>query len=322
LTSLRKLERDYLAADLATVETMIARLTDEDVVMRMGLEERRDELRRELASLPATSGAMASAGLFFAGRPVVGGQGIESQFGGRAVAAFQDLVANEYAHEAGALGQRGVVPNKAATTLHITNVLRGSFGFLLEEMDAAPRLFDTTLKTAVDNVSRLLAAFGEEDEERFAAAVESVDERVLAKARDFLSMMRQDGATFRLVAGDSDRSFDMVSVERGAERGRLTTIDDTEERIIGVLAGLLPQGHMFEFRTDADGSIIRGKVDPALSAPDLMTMSRQWLFEPALAIIKARRVLKAGETVRTGYTLVGLERAPIAVSSTAGQAEI
>lgn len=309
MTGLRKIERDYIAADLATVETIIGRLTDEDVVMRMGLEERRDELALELAKLAEAREGAASAGLFFGGRPVVGGQGVESQFGGRAVAAFQDLVANEFAHEAGRLGQRGAVPNKAATSLHITNVVKGSFGFLLEELDTPPPLFDTSLKVVVDKVSRLLAAFGEEDEERFESAVESVDARVLAKAQEFFAMMKQDGATFRLVAGNEDRSFDPVSVERGAERGRLTSVDDEERRIAGALAGLLPDGHMFEFRAADDEAVIRGKIDPAISTAELMDWSQRWLFRPARAVMLARRVLKAGEIVRTSHTLLKLEEA-------------
>ena len=36
----------------------------------------------------------------------------------------------------GGLGQRGIVPNKGASTLHITNIVRGSFGFLLEEVQS------------------------------------------------------------------------------------------------------------------------------------------------------------------------------------------
>jgi len=307
MTSLRKIERDHLAADLAAVETMIERLTDEDVMMRLGLEERREELRRELESLQASEGTTAAAALFFGGRPVVGGLGIESEFGGKAVCTFQDLVAKQFAQEAGGLGQRGIVPNKAATRLHITNVVRGSFGFQLEELE--PSLLDTSLKTAVDNVSRLIAGFGEDDEDRFEAAVENIDQRVLATAREFFSLMRQDGATFRIVVGETDRSFDAALVERAAERARVTEIEDVDEQVAGILAGVLPDAHLFEYRTDSDRGTIRGKVDKTIPTDDLAELSRKWLEKPSQAIVTVRRVLKAREVVRESFTLLRLVEA-------------
>jgi hypothetical protein len=307
MTSLRKLERDHLAADLAAVETMIGRLTDEDVMMRSGLEERRDELRRELESLQESEETTATAALFFGGRPVVGGLGIESEFGGKAVSTFQDLVAKQFAQEAGGLRQRGTVPNKAATRLHITNVVRGSFGFLLEELE--PSLLDSSLKAAVDNVSRLMAGFGEDDEDRFEAAVENVDQRVLDTAREFFSLMRQDEATFRIVVGETDRSFDAALVKRAADRASVTEVEDVEAQIAGVLAGVLPDAHQFEFRTTSERGTIRGKVDKTIPTADLTALSREWLEKPSRAIVTVRRVLKAREMVRESYTLLRLVEA-------------
>lgn len=151
--SLRKLERDYVSADLAAVENLIDRLTDEDVMARFGLEARRDELRQSLAALAPQDDLTASAAIFFGGRPVVGSSGIESEFAGNAVAKFQDLVAKLFAQqENGGLGQRGVVANKAATRLHITNIVRGSFGFLLEDVSPQGALIETNLKVAADAV--------------------------------------------------------------------------------------------------------------------------------------------------------------------------
>jgi hypothetical protein len=57
LIDLEKRQRDYLSANLATVKEMIGRLTEEDVVMRIGLEEHRDELALELAALDVRANA-------------------------------------------------------------------------------------------------------------------------------------------------------------------------------------------------------------------------------------------------------------------------
>ncbi len=57
MIDLEKRQRDYLSANLATVKEMIGRLTEEDVVMRIGLEEHRDELALELAALDVRANA-------------------------------------------------------------------------------------------------------------------------------------------------------------------------------------------------------------------------------------------------------------------------
>uniref|UniRef100_UPI00261B29EC hypothetical protein n=1 Tax=Dokdonella sp. TaxID=2291710 RepID=UPI00261B29EC len=135
MSSLRKLERDFVHADFVAVSALLNQLSDEDVMSRLSLEARLEELRQRIAQFGAEPTApMASASLFFGGRPVVGGRGIESEFAGAAVTKFQDIVAKVLAHETRGLGQRGIVPNKGAATLHITNIVRGSFGFLLEEV--------------------------------------------------------------------------------------------------------------------------------------------------------------------------------------------
>jgi hypothetical protein len=51
VTGLRKLERDFVSADLAAVTGLLAQLGDEDVMARMGLESRRDELQQTIAHL-------------------------------------------------------------------------------------------------------------------------------------------------------------------------------------------------------------------------------------------------------------------------------
>lgn len=309
MTSLRKLERDFAHADLAAVNGLLAQLTDEDVMARFGLEARLEELQQTIAQLDARpEEPTASAALFFGGRPVLGARGIETEFAGSAVTKFQDIVAKMLAHETGGLAQRGVVPNKAAATLHITNIVRGSFGFLLEEVQPQHALMDTALKAAVDDATRLLDAFGESDEEQFQSAVEAIDQRVLGTAREFFDLMRQSGATLRLVAGETDRSFGAEAVTRAAERAMSTTVEEVEETIRGQLAGVLPDAHQFEFRAGGDRGTIRGKVDRALRADQLAQFNRDWVNVDAVARLQIKRVRREGAVVREGFTLQGLDK--------------
>lgn len=304
---LKKLERDFATADIAAVNGLLAQLGDEDVMTRFGLEARLDELHQELAALDDVQDEpTAAAALFFGGQPVLGTRGIESEFGGAAVTKFQDLVAKVLAHENGGLGQRGVVPNRAASTLHITNIVRGSFGFLLEEVNTQHNMVETSLKAAVDDTTRLLDAFGEPDEEAFRTAVEAIDERVLGTAREFFSLMRQRGATLRIVAGDRDNSFGASAVARAADRATSTVLREGEELIGGQLAGVLPDAHQFEFRAGGDLGTLRGRIDRTLTADQLTRYNRDLVNLDASGRFRVKRVLRNDEVVRETYTLLDL----------------
>lgn len=308
MTGIRKLERDLAFADMAAVTALLDQLTDEDVMARFGLEARLDELReqiRELDALPQVTGA--SAILFFGGRPVTGSHGIESEFAGAAVTKFQDLVAKVLAQDSGVLGQRGVVPNKAASTLHITNIVRGSFGFQLEEMREQEQLVDTSLKTAVDETLLLLDAFGEPDEDRFQEAVTALDQRVLGTAREFFDLMRQGGATLRLVAGEVDHSYGAEAVGRAAERATSTTVEDLEEVVVGQLAGVLPDAHQFEFRAVGDRGVLRGRVDRAIETNTLAQFNRDWVNVTARAHLRVKRVRRNDVLTRESFVLTHLD---------------
>ena len=310
MTGLRKLERDFVRADLAAVTGLLAQLGDEDVMARLGLEARRDELQQTIARLDDTDEEpIASAALFFGGRPVSGSRGIESEFAGSAVTRFQDIVAKVLAHESVGLGQRGIVPNKGASTLHITNIVRGSFGFLLEEVRSQRPMVETSLKMAVGEATRLLEALGEPDEEKFRTAVEATDDRVLGTAREFFELMRQSGATLRIVAGEADRSFGSEAVARAVERATSTTVEDAEETIQGQLAGVLPDAHQFEFRTDLDRGTIRGKVSRTFAVDQLTRLNRDLVNVNAEARVHIRRVRRSGAVVREGFTLLALDKA-------------
>lgn len=306
MKALRKLERDRIAAEVSSLAHMLDGLGERDVVMRLGLEDQLDELRAELSKLGDAGGELASAALFFGGTPVVGNRGIESEFGSRAVSIFQDLVAKQLAHETGGLGQRGLVPNKGAARLHITDVVRGSFGFVLEEIDSQTPLIDSTLKDSVDHVSDLIAAFGEDDEERFQAAVSESDERVLSTAKTFFEHMRQAGATFRIVNGEKDRVLLAAAIARAENRATTTSVGDAEESINGVFSVALPEGHQMEFRTDGPRGVIRGRVDRSYTSSAVVELNREWMEKRAKGRFRVRKVLKDGELVRENFTLLGL----------------
>lgn len=306
MSAIRKLERDYAKADRAAVMGLLDRVTEADALTRLGLEARLAELNTQIAAHdlePETT--HASAALFFGGRPVIGSQGVEAEFGTGAVATFQDLVSKVLAKNTSGLGVKGPVANKSAATMHITSIVRGSFGFLLEEVRGQAQLLDSNLKEAVEEASKLLDTFGDADEERFQLTVAEVDQRIIAAARAFFELMRQHEATLRMVSGEREFRFGAEAVERGVERASGTLIEEDEKSLDGQLAGVLPSAHQFEFRVVGD-EILKGKVDPEWTAMDLERWNRELVGIDATMKVAVKRVLRHGQIARENYVLKGI----------------
>lgn len=306
MSAIRKLERNHAKADRAAVAGLLDRITEADILTRLGLQSRLEELDTQIAAHDQELEVPhASAALFFGGRPVVGSQGVEAEFGAGAVATFQDLVAKVQAKNTSGLGMKGPVANKSAAAMHITNIVRGSFGFLLEEVRDQAQFVDTSLKQAVEEASELLDIFGEADEERFQSTVAEADQRILATARDFFELMRQHGATLRMVAGENEFQFGTDAVQRGVERASGTSIEEDEVSLPGRLTGVLPGAHQFEFRIDG-GDVIRGKIDAAWTAADLEKWNREFVGTDAILETSVKRVLRHGQVARENYVLKDL----------------
>lgn len=70
-----KIDRDFVAADLAAIESLLARTSERDVLTSLNLKSRRHELKTTLLTLGAAREPGASAALFFSGKPVIGSRG-------------------------------------------------------------------------------------------------------------------------------------------------------------------------------------------------------------------------------------------------------
>lgn len=303
MSATRKLERDFAKADRAAVVSLLSRTTEADALTRLSLASRLDELNARIADHDQQPDeTYASAALFFGGRPVLGSQGIEAEFGAGAVATFQDLVSKVLAKNTSGLGVKGPVANKSAAVMHITKIVRGSFGFLLEEMRGQGQLLDTTLKEAVEEATELLDVFGEADEEEFQTAIVEVDQRILSTARAFFELMRQHGATLRMIAGEHEIQFGDEAVGRAVERAMGTAIEEDDETLDGQLAGVLPGAHQFEFRI-AGGDTVKGKVDPAWTDADLERWNRELVGVDATMTVGVKRVLRHGQIARENFVL-------------------
>ncbi|MEI6389224.1 MAG: hypothetical protein WCQ50_21675, partial [Spirochaetota bacterium] len=201
---LKKLELESIQAEIGTIDRMLAERDEKtDPLGVMQYRLRRQSLLEEIAGIESNPETSAEIALFFGGRPVLGSKGISSEFATKAIGGFQALVANKYALKAKPrLPIRGPTPQRDQSALLITDIVRGSLGFVLTEADADPSLVDSKLKEAVSETGDLIYRFSAADSEALDLAYDEIDLRILRDLSAFFSTMDGAGATIRVVQGD------------------------------------------------------------------------------------------------------------------------
>ncbi|WP_338846118.1 hypothetical protein V8J88_20510 [Massilia sp. W12] len=234
---LNKLEYEALAADLAAVNALLAdRTEDEDPIGWMQYSFRKKELEQKLSKMQQNQLHHAQLGLFFGGGPVLGSRGIHADFAGQALNMMQTLIKSRCAEvEMGPLKQRGKLPQTERSQLIVTQILRGSIGFVLEEAGENSEIIDTPLKEVVDEISQLLIATAEGDSMKFEQASESLDQRILNSLRGFFALLDEQEATLRIVCGEKDSSFNREAIQSAYLRLQALEIHEFSKELCGVL---------------------------------------------------------------------------------------
>lgn len=309
---LKKLQLDSLRADLAAVEALLTmRSENEDPTGWLQLSVRRDELEEEIRAAQAVHDIHASVGLFFGGRPVVGSKGIRADFAGQAVAQFQDLVSKRLASlESGPLAARGPVPLRENAQLMITDVARGSFGFVLEEDPSAGALTDTPLHQVVEEMSELIFRMSLPDDEIFESMSEALDERLLASVQRFFQLLDDAGATLRIVQGEKSLPMDAEALHLARSRSEALQIVQRDGEEMQGLLYLLPATGRFELHGGRDPKgVVKGNVsrdcldiltsDTGAVSPDVV--GQQWRVQ-----VRVREVQQRNKRPQINYTLTKL----------------
>lgn len=250
---LKKLEHDALAADLVTVESLLAsRNEDDDPIGFIQYTSRKAELEADLRRLENRVDRHAELGIFFGGAPVQGSRGINADFAGKALDEIQALITKRYSEvESGGLKQRGRLPLMDRSKMLLTGVVRGSIGFVLEEASDTAEMVDTPLRVVVDEVSDILARVGSDDEAIFNEAAASLDQRILVTLKQFFVMLDEQQATLRVVNGNRDFLLDRHAVSLARTRVQEIEIDEHGDELIGTIF-LLPESRRFEMKTVID----------------------------------------------------------------------
>ncbi len=295
-----RLMTQQLSAELATVDQILRAMPADDVLGRLSLQSRRDEIAGELHDMDEKPSNVASIALIFGGRPVFESRGIDAGFASDVLSRFQELV-----KESGGASKKEksdvpmpMVPHEESS-FHITALLPGSVGFLLEDIEAEGRLFESSLKKSADRATEVLAALADEDDLRFATMLENVDQHVLGTARDFFKQLYHNGATLRVVEGMRDLTLTTDVIARAFSRAENASIQEVEEHIEGVLLGLIPIGRKFEIRKD-DGTVISGSVAATLSEAYLERLRDEELVgKRCVGQARIKRISRFGRVIDT-----------------------
>lgn len=313
---LKKLEHDALAADLSAVNSFLTSHTeDEDPIGHYQFAAKKTTIESKLRELGDRFDGRAEIGLFFGGGPVQGSRGINADFAGRALDEIQTLISKRYTEAAGALKQSGKLPFATRSKMLVTNVVRGSVGFVLEEASDTAEIVETPLKHIVDEVSDLLSRLGAADEAIFDEAAASLDQRVLVSLRDFFVLLDDQKATLRVVNGARDFLLDRSTVSLARARVQEIQIEEAGQELVGTLF-VLPASKRFDFQTMMDGRSVTlsGALSPEAAAQlagqgelinepiDAREISRQ----PYKVEIQTRKIQELNRSPRKVYRLLRL----------------
>lgn len=292
-------KRAYLAAEKATLESLVSSLDEDSVLERIGLESRLNEVTAELASLSAAATRTAESELVFYGRPVHGSAGIDARFTSTVINAYQDLIAKTLAAKS-ELRAMGPVPDAHRSRLHVTDVVRGSFGFQFQELADQESFGETPLFEAAEEAAHLIDAAGRDDE-AFVDVVAGLNPRVHDAVRSFFTTIADAGATFRLSTATMMSEFTTERLQAAVDRVTIESREEADQPLPGVFMGVLHASRSFEHKLDS-GEVIRGKADPTL---DLSTLVG-WNLKPCIAHVRVVQWTRAGRDHKR-FTLRRLE---------------
>ena len=254
---LKRLEQEALSADLMAVESLLSkRDEEEDPVGWLQFSERKARIEEQLAQLSARV-ASKSVALLFGGRPVVASRGIAADFSATIISNIQSLISTQTAASEGPLGERGPVPQRDKSQMLITDVARGSFGFVLEDADRS----DAGLSAPIEAVCDLLVNLSSVDDEKFFLATESVDTRVITPLKTFFKTLDDYAATVRVVSDTADFDLDVETIQRA--RARIDTLQVGEPYEIDMVGRIftIPDSKRFELFPLENLGVIKGGIN-------------------------------------------------------------
>lgn len=301
---------EALEADRRYVERQIAEAGDSPWgTARIMWQSRLADIDQRIAALSAGRSNYASVAVIFDGNPVIGSGDIRLDFTTEALDSYQKVVALVLAsHNGVELSERGRLPAGDQARLFIRDLVRGSMGFILEELPGQQHeMLPTQLKEAVEDTTQLIANLSAASDAEFEATLEGAQPRLVAAVQKFAKVLFGAGASTRIV-GDEQRLHLSVD-EVGRLSRRLGEVEVTEEvvPVDGVLLGVLPEARKFELKLP-EGTM-EGAVseDLAVKYTSDAAFKERLLLQPVRAQVNFVRTKRNGRLVKERRILEALE---------------
>ena len=308
---LKNTDIPLLVAELAELDTMLAELNPKSITSRLSLQNRKRTVERKLETLGQESDTAAFVQLLFTGTPVLDTRAIDASFAADAIYSYQDMLTKATAVRRGSLGKRGVIAGAATeqARFYLTGLVRGSFGFVLEENPVnTPSLFDTSLKSMVQEVTQTMNKFCNLTEGDYDVFIQDLDKRLFASFKNFFKLLHESGAQLKVVESDGRFSFDERNILNAYKRVEATQVDEEEQQVNGTLLGLTPISGTFDFLS-SNSTPYSGKIAPAFTS-DYRTQVEQGEFFQAgkrfTATLLKRTTTRGNNTPRVNYFLFNL----------------
>lgn len=294
-----------LRKELAFVEESLAAHPDQYDTVRLMWSNRRDALEQEIAQTDREEARQAEVALMFEGAPVIGSREIRLDFAAKALDNYQLLVASVASENAGSEpGTRGPLPRSLTSKLFVTDMLRGSVGFLIQEASSEQtEMLPSAIKSAVDKTTTLLEDLSAPSDDKFEAAIHALSPRTISAVKKFAKLLHDAGAETRIVDTTHELALDHERTAiLNAHFSQLDYAEATETRA-GLLLGVFPEKGQYEFRAE-DGSLLYGPVSDGfdqlyIADPGL----RSFLMKPVTATFLVTTVYRAGIMQKQERTL-------------------
>jgi hypothetical protein len=293
-----------LSAELSFLEELLSEIPEENVIERLGFQNRLLEVKYELDSLNPYH-LINKAKLTFQGLPVDGSRAIAASFAAKVTGAFADAIAAISAGWSKHLNYHGPLPDRGSNELFITGVAVGSFGFEFEvpRPDSAD-LFPEASKVedALSKTIHLLDLSVNGSDEELSDLIEDLHPRAVRKVYDFLNVNQNYNAFLGLeFKSDFFKFRSEEELQKSIFRLRDENINEVISEFDGEFQGVLPKGRTFEFKAILDEFVIRGKIGHEIQDPDFI--NREFLHKK----VKVKMyVLRVGSS-RPKYSIVSLK---------------
>lgn len=271
---------ENISSEIKQLKQLLDQIPEENVIDRLGLKNRLVAAERRLGTTNPYH-LSKSAKLTFRGAPVVGSESISANFAARATKLFSDAVAAVSAGLSGPLHFSGPIPNNNINQLMITGTAIGSFGFEFElpkvnNFDLCPE--QSVVEKAVDGIRDLFEVSAQGSDDQLNDLVEEIHPRAIGIIHDFLSFLSEQNAKCGLEFNNKFfRFFDDQQLQKSIQRLDHENIKETEIFFNGSFRGILPESRSFEFRSEIDNELIKGKISKDIKNSE--SISASWLFK-------------------------------------------